>query len=171
MKKIVLILAIAAFMATSCSSGSGEKKPATQKKESVAKPEKVAVQQQDLVKLEPGERAILKYTNGQPQIVLKFVKEGDKETVVYRKEFFENGQISKEGPMENGQANGAWKSYYKTGEIWSEGSYLKGRNNGPVTAFYKSGKVKYKGQYKNGKRSGVWKFFNERGDLTETKNY
>lgn len=170
MKKIILVLTLATFIVSGCSNGSDEKKAnTTQTKEQVKKPE--PAQQANLVKLEAGERAIKKYANGQPLIVLKFVKDGDKETAVYRKEYFENGQVSKEGPLENGKAGGSWKSYYKTGEVWSEGSYVNGRNDGKVTAFYKSGKVKYEGQYNKGKRSGVWKFFNERGDLTETRNY
>jgi antitoxin component YwqK of YwqJK toxin-antitoxin module len=169
MKKILVVLSITAVVLSGCNEVSNEKaNNEVQKKETVAKVEKKTV---DIVKLGDDERAITKYANGQPRLVLRFEGEGDKEISVYQKEFFENGQVSKEGPMKDGKRNGDWKSYFKTGELWSKGSYLNGRNNGPTTAYYKSGKVKYEGMYKNGRKSGVWKFFNEQGELTETKNY
>jgi len=166
MRKILLLLTLAAFMA-SCGGNEKSKQVSNQKKETVKKTEK----EKPALKLEPGERVIKSYVNGQPLLVTKFEKKGDKETPVYQKEFFENGQVSKEGSMVNGKRTGAWKSYYKTGEIWSKGFYKNGLNDSTTIAYYQNGEVRYKGQFTEGMKSGTWQIFTEEGTLKEIKNY
>ena len=66
------------------------------------------------------------------------------EQVVYR---YENGAVSSEGGLRNGQPDGYWKSYYRNGKLKTEGN-----------------RVDYQ-------LDGTWKFYSEAGDLTLTIDY
>lgn len=61
--------------------------------------------------------------------------------------FYENGKVSSEGTMKNGQPDGYWKTYYPNGVLKSEGN----------RAFYKL--------------DSVWIFFTEKGDTNQIINY
>ena len=166
MKKILLMLTLAVVIA-SCGNNVKEEKANKQNNETTVDSQ----EPETVVKLDPDEKIFKKYANGQPLLVMRYQKTGKKHIPVYQKEFFENGQISKEGPMVNVRRNGLWKSFYKTGELWSETYYKDGYLDSITTAYYKNGKVRYKGQYYKSHKTGVWEFFNEQGELTDTKDY
>ena len=41
--------------------------------------------------------------------------------------YYENGNISSEGPIQNGKPNGYWKNFYPDGTLKSEGNRIDGR--------------------------------------------
>ncbi len=61
--------------------------------------------------------------------------------------FYENGKVSSEGMMKNGQPDGYWKTYYQDGKLKSEGN----------RKFFML--------------DSVWVFYTERGDTSEIINY
>ncbi len=166
MKKVLLLL-IVAVMFASCGNNAGDKKVKRADKETATE----AGIQKTEVKLDSNDRVFKKYVNGQPLLVLKYKKTGKKEIPVYQKEYYENGQVSKEGPLVDVKKNGLWKSYYKTGELRSEFYYKDGYIDSVTTAYHKNGKIRYKGQFHKSRKTGVWEFFNEQGELTDTKDY
>lgn len=65
----------------------------------------------------------------------------------YKKFSYENGQVSSEGIMIDGEPNGYWKTYYKDGTIKSEGNR------------------------KDFKLDSTWKFYDQEGNLSMVINY
>ncbi|MGM0582847.1 MAG: hypothetical protein ACQES1_10905 [Bacteroidota bacterium] len=65
----------------------------------------------------------------------------------YQKFTYENGQISSEGLLIDGNPNGYWKTYYKDGTL------------------------KSKGNRKNFKLDSTWKFYSPNGDISMIINY
>ena len=44
-------------------------------------------------------------------------------------------------------------------------------NHGQYRRFYENGQFRSKGNVKNDKQDGFWEYFDEEGNLTETKEY
>lgn len=147
MKKLIAILILAAFMASCGNDGPKE------------------------VKLDDGEKVVSSFANGTPQIVREVKIVDDKTIGVYEKEYYEDGNLLKEGPIENNQRNGLWKAYYRNGNIWSEGYYLGGVRNDSIKGYYTDGTLKYVGLFEKGQKTGTWLFYDESGKLTENKVY
>ena len=42
---------------------------------------------------------------------------------------------------------------------------------GPYFYYYESGKIKISGEYKDDEKSGTWKYYDEKGTLTNTEKY
>ena len=63
------------------------------------------------------------------------------------KYYYESGELSSEGVLEDGKPNGYWKSYYVNGHLKTEGNRVDFKLDGP------------------------WKFYNEEGKLTLVINY
>ena len=166
MKKVLLLLTLAVVFA-SCGNNTGEKKVKSADNKTASE----AGVQKTVVKLDSNDRVFKKYVNGQHLLVMKYKKTGKKEYPIYQKEYYENGQVSKEGPLVDVKKNGLWKSYYKTGELRSEFYYKDGYIDSVTTAYHKNGKIRYKGQFHKSRKTGVWEFFNEQGELTDTKDY
>ncbi len=164
MKRILVIVGLAALM--SACGNQMDKKSADKKSDSTTSVEKIKADP-----LKPGEKYIESYANGQPRIVKKMKKSGNKLVPAYLTEYFENGQISKEGPYKNGKRDGLWKTYYKTGELWSEIYFNNGQPDSNTTAYYPNGKIRYQGFYTKGQKSGTWKIFKEDGSIKELKHY
>jgi len=165
MKKIFAIAILALFI-TACSN-QVEKKSGEKTTDNTVS----AIKKANANNLKPGDKYVESYANGQPRIVKKMGKSGDKLVPTYMTEYFENGQISKEGPFKNGKRNGLWKTYYKTGEIWSEIFYKNGQPDSTTKAYYPNVKIRYQGFYTKGQKSGTWKIFKEDGNIKELKHY
>ncbi len=165
MKRILIIAGLALFM-VSC--GNQPEKKSTNKavNNTAATAKKIKADN-----LKPGEKYVESYANGQPRIIKKMERSGNKLVPVYQTEYFENGQISKEGPYKNGKRNGLWKTYYKTGELWSKIYFKNGLSDSVTTAYYTNGKIRYQGFYTKGQKSGTWKIFKEDGTIKELKHY
>ncbi len=140
MKKVVLILMVAVFFAA-CGSGNSSKNP-----------ERTDV--------------ITSYANGLPQIERDFKMIDGKRLAIYEREYYEDGNILKEGPLSvNEKRDGLWKSFYRDGVLWSEGEYQNGVREGKTVTYFANGKKYYEGQFSRAKKTGVWKFYNEQGEF------
>jgi antitoxin component YwqK of YwqJK toxin-antitoxin module len=70
-----------------------------------------------------------------------------------------------------GRRSGIWKYFSEQGLELSITVYNQGAKDGHTVVKYPNGAVHYSGEYLNDKPIGEWKFYNEKGQLTETKNY
>lgn len=147
MKKLVLVL-VAGFILVSCGN-----------------------EEINGVEIEKNEKVISSYANGTPQIVRAFDETDGMKIAVYEKEYYEDGNLLKEGPMVNERRNGFWKTYYRDGTLWSEGTFDKGMRNDSIKSYYPNGNIKFKGVFENGRQTGLWLFYDEDGKLTENKMY
>jgi antitoxin component YwqK of YwqJK toxin-antitoxin module len=118
-----------------------------------------------------GEEIISSYSNGVPKLIYSYVIEEGEHIVIYEKENYQNGRISKEGGMKNGKRHGLWKSFRNDGLLWSEGNFENGIRNGIAKTYHPNGKKYYDGFYSNGKKSEIWKFYNENGDIIKEVDY
>lgn len=147
MKKTAVLILVA-FMIASCSNDGKSK-----------------------VKLDDSEKVVTTFANGDPQIVREFEEKGDTLIPVYEKEYYDDGNLLKEGPIFNNKRHGYWKTYYRNGNIWSEGKYYEGLRDDTIKGYYLNGNLKYKGVYNNGTKTGVWLSFEENGKLKENQVY
>lgn len=85
--------------------------------------------------------------------------------VVDVKDYYDNGQVSKEGKTVDGQRVGLWRSYYPNGLKWSETSFRGGVKEGPTATFYPNGMMRYTGFYHDDARSGMWYFYDTLGTV------
>jgi len=112
------------------------------------------------------------YPDGSPQIERDFKVVDEKKIVVYEREYYEDGKLLKEGPLnDDSKRNGLWKSYYRDGVLWSEGDFVNGIREGKTVTYFSNGQKYYEGQFSKAKKSGVWKFYNEQGEFVYDKNY
>ena len=123
------------------------------------------------VKLVDGEKVVISFANGTPQIVREVKTVNNKTEGIYEKEYYDDGNLLKEGPLENNQRHGLWKTYYRNGNIWNEGSYMKGVRQDTIKSYYTNGNLKYIGLYDQGQKTGTWLFYDESGTLTENQVY
>jgi len=121
--------------------------------------------------LEDNQEVVTKYINGNPNIVRTFEEKDGARTYVYQKEYYEDGNLLKEGALKDGKRNGVWKSYYKDGKLWSEGEFVNGKMEGKTTSYHPNGQVRYSGEFKNGVKFGEWRFYDEDGKLLEIKYF
>jgi antitoxin component YwqK of YwqJK toxin-antitoxin module len=149
MKKIFMFLMVL-FVISACDSGDGKIK-------------KVKVQSDEMV--------IESFANGSPRIVRVFKEKDGKSDFEYEKEYYEDGNLLKEGAIVNSAKNGIWKSYYRDGTLWSEGSFVKGKREGVTKSYYPNGNLKYEGAFKMGEKAGKWNFYKEDGSLDKMANY
>jgi antitoxin component YwqK of YwqJK toxin-antitoxin module len=113
------------------------------------------------------------------------------EYVVY---YYENGQVSSEGFMQNGRPNGYWKTYFPNGELQSEGNrvdfeldstwvfygdegmknseidYKNGVKEGVVKT-YKNGVLQQVGQYCAGSKCGISTYYYPTGEVSKVVPY
>ena len=112
------------------------------------------------------------YTNGQAQTERDFKMIDGKRLAVYEREYYEDGNLLKEGPLSaNEKRDGLWKSYYRDGVVWSEGEYNNGIREGKTVTYFANGKKYYEGQFVRAQKSGVWKFYNEQGEFVNETIY
>lgn len=85
--------------------------------------------------------------------------------------YYINGQKAREIEYKNGRYFGKFISYHSNGSVSYIQHYTEKGCHGPDTGYYPTGKIQYKAQYKNGKAVGVWKWFDEDGNVTSTKEH
>ena len=90
---------------------------------------------------------------------------------IYEKEYYEDGNPLKEGPIVNDKRDGRWKSYYRDGTLWSEGDYANGVREGLTKSYFPNGKLRYEGNFTNGVKSGQWNFYNENGTFEKMATF
>jgi antitoxin component YwqK of YwqJK toxin-antitoxin module len=123
------------------------------------------------VKVKSNEVVMETFAGGSPQVVRTFEEVGGEKIPVYEKEYYEDGNILKEGPISENKRNGKWKAYYRNGNLWNEGSYVLGVRNDSIKGFYTDGTLKYKGVFDMGEKTGTWLEYNEQGELVDNKVY
>jgi antitoxin component YwqK of YwqJK toxin-antitoxin module len=121
------------------------------------------------VKLEEGEKVVTSFANGTPQLVREMKEKDGKLEAVYEKEYYEDGNLLKEGAILENQRHGTWKAYYRSGKLWNVGSYDRGVRSDSIVGYYPNGNVKYRGLYTDGQKSGSWMYYDESGELAERK--
>lgn len=91
-------------------------------------------------------------------------------------EYFENGKIKTIGGYKESHKNGMWKYYYENGNLSRVIDIVMGCPHGKAILYYESGVVQAVGNYKRYPdrfictyEDGLWKFFNKKGKLSETK--
>ena len=113
------------------------------------------------------EEVVSRYINEQPQLVNTFEVVDSMKVIVYQREYYEDGNLLKEGAIENNKRHGIWTSYYRNGKKWSEGEFVEGKMEGNTTSYHENGQVRYTGSFEEGKKSGEWRFYDEEGELLE----
>lgn len=149
MKKVFVLL-LAVFVMAACDSGEGKVKK---------------------VKLANDEKVLETYANGSPRIVRVFKERDGKSDFEYEKEYYEDGNLLKEGAIVANGKDGIWKSYYRDGTLWTEGIFVKGKREGAIKSYYPNGKLKYEGTFVAGEKAGQWKFYKEDGTFDKMANY
>lgn len=123
------------------------------------------------VKIGKKEKIVSAFANETPQIVREFEDKDGAPIAVYEKEYYEDGNLLKEGPIDNNKRHGNWKTYYRSGKTWNELTYYEGTLDDTIKGYYTNGTMKYQGIYNKGQKTGVWLFFDEEGNLKENKVY
>jgi antitoxin component YwqK of YwqJK toxin-antitoxin module len=78
-------------------------------------------------------------------------------------ENYDNGKMSVH--------NGKWVEYYESGEVKKEGNYVDGKKEGKWVEYYESGKVEIEKNHVNGKREDKWVWYYESGDMEWEGNF
>lgn len=123
------------------------------------------------VKIGKGEKVVTSFADGAPQIVRTLEEKNGKLVGIYEKEYYDDGNLLKEGSIVNNKRHGYWKAYYRSGNIWNEGMFYEGMRDDTIKGYYTNGNLKYKGLYFNGQKTGVWLIWDEDGTLIENTVY
>lgn len=75
--------------------------------------------------------------------------------------YYENGQKTSEGIIENDKNTGDWHYWYENGKTKSFGSIDDGLLNGKWEYFFDDGQKKSEGYFEYGKRVGDWFFYKD----------
>ena len=67
--------------------------------------------------------------------------------------------------------DGRWVLLSESGKELSVTYFNKGKREGHSIVKYPNGMLHYVGEYKNNQMIGVWKFYDEKGNLKEEKDY
>ncbi|MGP8216248.1 MAG: toxin-antitoxin system YwqK family antitoxin [Bacteroidia bacterium] len=84
---------------------------------------------------------------------------------------YPNGVVKMQGNYKDGKRTGEWQSFYPDGKLNSDEYFTDGQTEGNVVVYFENGQKMYEGQNHNGKMVGVWRYWNERGQPTSTKDY
>ncbi|MBT6816085.1 MAG: hypothetical protein HOA49_06750 [Flavobacteriales bacterium] len=82
-----------------------------------------------------------------------------------KRDYYENGQLKKEGEWVNDKGVGVHKGWYKNGQLEYECGWQDGVPHGTNNQWYDNGQLKYKCNYIVGNLDGLNSFWNEDGDL------
>ena len=72
---------------------------------------------------------------------------------------------------EDGKRTGIWRYYSEQGVELSVTVYTHGQKDGHIIVKYPNGVVHYVGEYIKDEPIGIWEFYDENGELTQTKDY
>jgi len=81
--------------------------------------------------------------------------------------YYENGQVSSEGYMRNGEPDGYWKTFYEDGIIKSEGNRVDFKLDSIWTFYNDTGVVVVQITYLDDKKNGIRKTFHEEEIIEE----
>lgn len=95
----------------------------------------------------------------------------DKTDTRYKAYFYESGNISSEGFLENDKPNNYWITYYPNQLRKSEGNRLSFELDGVWKFYDKKGNIETSITYKNGLKNGVYTFFNDSCLIVAEESY
>ena len=117
------------------------------------------------------EDVIVSFASGSPQIVRTFEEIDGQNLPVYEKEYYDDGNLLKEGVISENKRHGEWKAYYRNGQLWNIGSYEFGVRNDSIIGYFNDGTLRYKGLFEMGQKTGTWLEYNEQGELIANQVY
>jgi len=79
-------------------------------------------------------------------------------------EFWQNGQMFKEGVFEDGVPVGVWKYWHDNGQLSRELNYKKGQLEGSVEVFREDGSKEAQRSYHSGLKDGKWQLYDDTGE-------
>ena len=114
-----------------------------------------------------------------------------KDGIFYYTIYWENGNLRNKGTSLNNSLGEyiKFEAYYQDGEKHIEqyqNKYIEFKNgkkhevfeqskwgvdHGKYIKYYQNNEVEIRGFYENDKKSGLWKYYDEKGNLTQTENY
>lgn len=86
-------------------------------------------------------------------------------------QFYSNYTVRSTERLTNGARSGRVFFYFPNGHSQVEANFDNGLEEGPYIVFRENGIPYYQGNYHQGKRVGIWEFYDEEGNLTQTKDY
>lgn len=86
-------------------------------------------------------------------------------------QFFSNFTVRSTERLTNGVRNGHIIFYYPGGKMQTEANFVNGVEEGEHIVYHENGVPYYRGMYSEGKRVGIWEFYDEDGELVETKEF
>ena len=89
----------------------------------------------------------------------------------YTRLYYEDGSVSSEGFMRNGEPDGYWKNYYRNGIIKSAGNRENFQLDGTWKFFTESGKVRTEISYERGVRNGPTRRYDTTGVVRKSTPY
>jgi antitoxin component YwqK of YwqJK toxin-antitoxin module len=87
------------------------------------------------------------------------------DTIYHQKYFYNSGQISSEGNIENLLPVGLWKNYYESGSIKSEGEKRLGKSEGKWIFYSPKGQIEKEIEYAENLKNGRFQQFDSTGKM------
>jgi len=84
----------------------------------------------------------------------------ENDTMIKKTYYYENGQVSSEGPIVNNSPNGDWLNYYENGNLRSKIKMKEG-NPGEFIQYYLNGNIEMRGEDADG--NGIFEKFDSTG--------
>ncbi|MBI1287212.1 MAG: hypothetical protein GC178_06495 [Flavobacteriales bacterium] len=104
-------------------------------------------------------------------LFLLFATNAEAQEKEYVKFTYDNGVVSSEGFMQDGQPEGYWKTYYEDGTLKSEGNRVKHQLDSIWKFYSPEGEITQSITYLDGKKNGVRKTFFEDGVLQKEETF
>lgn len=95
---------------------------------------------------------------------MQFYDQDEKSPDKFRRQY-ENGQLSMELNIVNGELEGEGKYWHENGQLWTRKFYKNGRLEGNYDSWYSSGQIHSQEFYGNGTPHGERKMWHENGRL------
>ena len=74
-------------------------------------------------------------------------------------------------PNSNTPLTAKVERYHENGQLSVQGKMKNGEEDGPFRLYYENGQLSSQGMNKNGSMEGIWEFFNKDGSLEKTETY
>ena len=59
----------------------------------------------------------------------------------YFQDYYESGQLKREGNLKENREEGLWRMYYESGQLKQEGNFIDGKQEGLWKNYYESGQL------------------------------
>ncbi|RMF06834.1 MAG: hypothetical protein D6762_08665 [Candidatus Neomarinimicrobiota bacterium] len=91
------------------------------------------------------------YSNGTPEIVRTFRKEGDRNVLVAEDRYYFGGQWQQHRELRDGYPHGLWREWYQNGQLKVEKHYENGELHGLQQGWYLDGSPRFQAIYEHGR--------------------